>query len=97
MKTKIEMIESTAWLGKFVAFHELGEYSIIEYKPKKHTNTGLITWETFETESDYKPFINGKDTNRSYDSIESAIIAAIAIKYDGCNTRADEYFMKAIK
>jgi hypothetical protein len=97
MKSKSEMIKSCAWLGKFVASHELGEYFIVEYKPTAYDGCSPKVPKRYEDESNFHPFINGKDTNTSYVSIEAAIVGAIAYKYDGGNTRADQYFLKAIK
>ena len=97
MKSKDEMIKGCAWLGKFVDFHTLGEYSIVEYKPTAFDGCNPKVPHQYETESNFHPYINGQDTNTSYDTIEKAIVGAIACKYDGGNTRADVYFMKSIK
>jgi len=40
--------------------------------------------------------VDGKDTARSNISLESAIVEAIAYKYDGCNSKAGYYFDKMI-
>ena len=96
MKNKNEMIKSCAWLGEFVEFHTLGEYSIVEYKPTKYDGISPAIPKQYDTESLFHPFINGTDTNTSYETLEKAIIGAIAYKYDGGNTRADEYFFKSI-
>lgn len=95
MKNKTELIDSCSWLGKYVSSHEIGEYFIVEYKSTKYDGCFPVK-EQFEAESSFKPFINGIDTNRSYSSLEAAIVGAIAQKYDGVNTRADEYFIKSI-
>jgi len=97
MKTKTEMIKGCAWLGQFVDFHTLGEYSIVEYKPTTFDGCSPKIPKQYEKESNFHPYINGQDTNTSYNSIEEAIVGAIAYKYDGGNTRAHEYFMKSIK
>lgn len=36
------------------------------------------------------------DTNHSYGSIEEAIVAAIALRFDGLNTQAASFFMKVV-
>lgn len=95
MKTKNEMIESCKWLGSFVAFHKIGEYSIIEYKAKVFKDGSPVNGQ-FEETSNWHPFINGNNISRSYSSLDECLAGVIAIKNDGINTRADTYFIKAI-
>lgn len=95
MKNKDEMIQACAWLGQFVNFYEICEYSIVEYKPKLYKDGSPVNGK-FEIESSFHPFLNGKDFNRSYASIDECLAGMIALKYDGLNTRADQYFLKSI-
>ena len=69
--------------GEIVKDHELGEYLIREYIEKNG-------------ETAFHVYRNGIDTHTSFECIESAIVGAIARKYDGLNTQADLYFIRAI-
>ena len=71
--------------GTVIKVHTLGEYDIVEYL---HIDGGDIS---------FKPFINGLSYPRSYGNLEQAIIGAIATRYDGGNTKADTYFLRAIE
>jgi len=77
--------------GKIKKIHEIGEYVIVEYSEPNYRNVENNESIVFH------PFINGKDTNRGYDTLDGAIVGVIARKHDGINTKADRYFMKAIK
>lgn len=75
--------------------HEIGEYMIIEYYPRIFKN-GINT-NKFETEKTcFHAYLNNKDTNHSYHTLDEALIGVIALKYDGVNSRAAEYFSKMI-
>ena len=91
------MIQSVAWLGRYVQTHEIGEYTIVEYKGKVYENSTPKVPTQYEEDSSFAPFINGRRICSSYETLDEAIVGAIAVKYDGGNTRADTYFMKAIK
>lgn len=96
MYTREKLLSQNYTWGKMVGIYEIGEYLIVEYKPFNYENGRPSATDTYKEESNYHPYINGNDTNTSYDSLDAAIVRAIAQKYDGCNTKADHYFMKAI-
>ena len=48
-------------------------------------------------EINFHPFIDGRDTNQSYHSLEAALVGVIAYKYEGCNHHADTYFIIALE
>jgi hypothetical protein len=79
--------ERYVW-GKIVKIHDIGEYSIIE-----SINT-FGEQPTMETE--YHPYINEKNCMHGFTSMDAALAHAIAYKHDGCNTRADRYFLRGI-
>ena len=95
MKTKEEMINDCLWLGAYVKFYQIGEYSIVEYKPKVFKN-GSPVHGSYEEVSNFHSFIGGINTNRSYNTLDECLAGCIAIKHDGGNTRADVYFIKSI-
>lgn len=72
------------WLGPITKIHEIGEYAFVEYNDAE------------DGEQRYSIFVNGENTNNSTNSLDHAMVLAIAYKHDGCNTRADSYFMKMI-
>lgn len=72
------------WLGPITKIHEIGEYAFVEYKS---LSCGEVR---------YSVFINGKNTNNSTNSLDHALVLAVAHKHDGNNSRADSYFMKMI-
>lgn len=94
--TKAQMMEDTKWLGQFCAFHEIGEYSIVEYKPKMFIDGTQKIPVEFDEESNFTPFLKGRRLNVSYGSLDEAIVGVIAFKYEG-NSRAGQYFIKMIK
>ena len=44
----------------------------------------------------YGTLFNEENLGHSFNSYDEAITFIIAFKYDGINTRANEYFMKAL-
>ena len=93
-KTEKEIRRYFTW-GKVIEVHEIGEYSIVEYNDEKR---GVIGEEKeHENVIKFHPYINGIDTNHSYDSLDAAIVGAIANKLDGSNSQAGGYFMKMVK
>lgn len=73
------------------------EHVIVEYHPVIFDENGFGTGEHDMETTEFHVYTNGKDICKSSDTIEWAVVAAIAVKYDGINTRADNYFMKMIK
>lgn len=93
---RTEMLNSVAWLGQTVMIHEIGEYAFVEYKPKVFEEGNQKIPTEYNQNSNFAAFINGKGIGRSYESLDAALVGAIAYKHDGANTKADHYFMKAI-
>jgi hypothetical protein len=81
--------------GEFISFHEVGEYSIIEYHPWKSENSSIFTGQPSK-EISFHPYINGRDLSTSFSSLDEALAFCIAYKFDGCNTSAHYYFIKGI-
>jgi hypothetical protein len=81
--------------GKLVEIHEIGEYLIVEYKSKKYKNHTAVNGE-YEEDSTFHPFINGHDTNTGYHSMDECLAGAIAIKYEGGNSRGAGYFIRGL-
>ena len=63
--------------GPILRVHHIGRYAIVEYTPNEALGT-----------CQFHPFIDGSDTNRGYDTLEAAIVGAIAYRFDGVNSHA---------
>ena len=75
------LTEEYPW-GTVKTIHFIGEYQIVEA-----TREGKTHWHGY---------INYKDTNTSYSSLDSAIVGCIGIKYEGGNGKAAMYFCKMV-
>lgn len=88
MKTSTDLNVITAhpelftW-GTLIEIHEIGEYTFVEYSD--HTS-----------EIRFNIYIAGKDMHNGAISLDRAILRAIALKYDGINTRADGYMVNML-
>jgi hypothetical protein len=83
--------------GRVIKIHEIDQYSIVEYHPWKVNGCTILTGKANTEELNFMPYINGKEINHSFCSLDSALVGVIAYKYEGGNHRADQYFMKMIK
>lgn len=81
---KLELIEKEFAWGDVFQTHCIGEYQIVEYIDKRNSKKY------------YHGYINYSDTNRSYSSLDSALIGCIGYKYEGGNGKAAMYFEKMI-
>lgn len=81
---KIELIVKEYTWGKVVKVHCIGEYQIVEAIGKR---SGETQWHGY---------INYRDTNTSYSSLDYALVGCIGIKYEGGNGRAAMYFCRMV-
>lgn len=74
--------------GKVIGIHEIGDYSIVE----------TLFYDRKEKVSivEYFSYANGRSTGHAFPSLDEALVYAISYKYDGRNTKADQYFCKGI-
>lgn len=81
-----------AW-GPIDAIHRIGEYAVVEYRQDRsnHSPSQPWCWDD-HNETRFHPYINGRDTNCSYLSLDSALIGVIAYKREGPNGQAAAYF-----
>ena len=89
-----KIIKNFPW-GTITFVHEIDEYIVIEYHPKKFKD-GIGTNELDMATTRFHSYINGKSTSRSYPSLDQAIIGAICIKHEGLNTQAPFYISKML-
>lgn len=90
--TKEEMIKKSAWLGQFVAFHQIGEYSFVEYRSTVFEGCSPVVPRQYEKKSSFTAFINGRSTSTSYNSLDEALAGTIATKWGGGNSQAGYNF-----
>lgn len=79
---KLDLIEREYHWGEVVKIHCVGEYQIIEAIKDQKIH--------------YHGYINYKDTNTSYYSLDSALVGCIGRKHEGGNGKAAMYFCKMI-
>ena len=79
---KLYLIRREYHWGRVVKIHCVGEYQIVEA--------------TKDHKIHYQGYINYKDTNTSYYSLDSALVGCIGRKHEGGNGKAAMYFYKMI-
>lgn len=79
---KLDLIEREYHWGKVLEIHCIGEYQIVEAIE--------------DNEIHWHGYINYKDTNTSYYSLDSALVGCIGRKHEGGNGKAAMYFCKMI-
>lgn len=79
------------WLGRITKIHTIGRYDVVEYERKPASND-----EDRAHYINFGTYIDGKQTNYSYSTLDAALVGCVALAHDGINTRADGYFMRSI-
>lgn len=70
------------WLGPVQQIHTIGEYTFVEYERNG--------------KSAFSIFVEGESISHGKSTLDAALAAAIAYKYDGLNSQASYHFMKMI-
>ena len=73
--------------GRPIKLHEIGPYSILEYESIFNGKSEGICFHIW---------IDGSNTSRSEESLDSALALAIGYRAEGPNGKAAMYFMKMI-
>lgn len=81
---KVKLITEEYTWGEVVKVHCIGEYQIVEAIGKRD---GEVQWHGY---------INYRDTNTGYSSLDSALVGCIGIKYEGGNGKAAMYFCRMV-
>lgn len=71
MYTKERLLSEKYTWGKLIAVHEIANYLIVEYYAQDYANGG------YETEPAFHPYVNGKDTNHSFNGLDKALIHCV--------------------
>jgi hypothetical protein len=79
--------------GPIVRIHKVGPYEIVEFLVDRsnhspHQPEALIDHGT----TAFHPYIDGRDTSRSYWTLDSALVGAVGYRREGPNGRAATYF-----
>lgn len=82
-----------AW-GPVDMIHVVGEYQVVEYR--KDMSTFLSGDYSDHGKTFFHPYVNGKDTSMSFESLDAALVGAVAYKHEGANGSAGFYFMRMI-
>lgn len=92
MNTKESLLSKKYTWGNLVNVYEIGCYLIAEYYPKK--DYGNSSEQGYEETPSFQPYVNGSDTNHSFDTLDKALIHAVS-----CNaghSRASEFIINML-
>ncbi len=77
-------------------FKEIDHYTILPYHPWVVNGVSVEVGNADMNKTEYYLWIDGKDASESFDTLDEALAAGIAYRAEGCNHRADKYFIKSI-
>ena len=78
--------------GPIDAVWDVGEeYQIVQFRRDTSGHVQPEVWES-HGKTRFHPYINGRDTSRTYDSMDAALVGVIAYKREGPNSQAARYF-----
>lgn len=84
--------EKYTW-GKLAEVYEIANYLIVAYYPTKYENGSCLDGQ-YEEKLSFHPYINGRDTNHSFGSLDNALIHCVS-----CNnghSRASEFIINML-
>ena len=79
---KLDLIRREYHWGEVIKIHCVGEYQIVEASKDEKVH--------------YHGYINYNDINKSYYSLDSALVGCIGYKHEGGNGKAAMYFSRMI-
>jgi hypothetical protein len=82
------------WLGRYVRTWTVGEFAFVEFLP--WDNIDIFKRRGVLETPNYLVFIDGKETHYVADSLDIAMVLAVARKHDGENSHAASYFAKMV-
>ena len=92
----IKFLAKTFTWGPVVKIHSVGEFQIVEYSPEIFVNS-RGTGKYDASNSGFSIYRNWKSEGISENSLDGALIQAIAKKHDGANSQAGHYFALMVK
>lgn len=72
--------------GQIVAWHEAGPYLIVEYHPWKVDGCTVLTGMPNLEKTQFKPYADGTEVHSSWNTLEAALVHAMAYKHDNDST-----------
>lgn len=72
------------------------QFTIVEYHPYEIDAALNVFTDKISEKFSYHVDVNGESTNTSYDSLQAALVGAIAYEAEGPNSHAAYYFMKML-
>ncbi|MCP3966664.1 MAG: hypothetical protein GY718_09990 [Lentisphaerae bacterium] len=92
LKNKVPFV----W-GKIVEIYTIDDYDIAVFHPLFYINGKAINDVYDEHVIEYHGWVNGRDTCRSWPTLDEALAGCLSYKYEGANGKADIYFIKALE
>lgn len=86
-KITIQGKQVTHYADYIMKVHEIGDISIVE---SVDFNDGQVQ------ETSFHAYAKGEDSMCAYDSLDAALVAALAFKYEGHNSQAAKYFFRMV-
>lgn len=82
--------------GTIIETHVLGEHAIVEYVRDQPV---FAHGEYVQPDGahQFHPYLDGRDTCRSAETLEKAIVISLAYKYDGPNSQAASMFFRMVQ
>ena len=81
--------------GEVRQVHSIGDIEVVEFYGRQYED-GQTSPDVDRSVSLFHPYLNGEDLNQSYDTLDGAVVGAIAFKYEGSDSRAAYYFWRMV-
>lgn len=82
--------------GEAIKLHEVGPYSILEFHPWQSRGISSYPCTPDRGVIRFHAWVNSADTHHGFSSLDAALVGCVAYAHEGCNHRADGYFMRMI-
>lgn len=92
---KIKAGAGFAW-GAVMEIIDVGPYTIVSHRPWKVSGSNVLTGTADPDKNHYHGWINGKDAHQGWETLDEALAGLIAIRHDGPNCQAGEYFIRSL-
>jgi len=96
--TKLEQLKKGSpytW-GAIIKIHEIGPYAVVEAYSWKTDGCTVLSGNADKDKISFHTYVHGNCCGHAYNSLDAALAGCIAYRNEGCNHRADYYFIKSI-
>lgn len=83
--------------GKVIAIHSISTYDVVEYHSWERKDSRIIDGQADLKDFSFHIYVNGNDCCETFDSLDAALAACIAYKFENSDHRADRYFIAGLK